>query len=39
MGDIIEKTLDKATVIKKPTYEDYINSDNEARRIAEQFII
>ena len=39
MGDIIEKTLDKATVIKKPTYEDYINSDNEARRIAEQFIV
>ena len=39
MGDIIEKTLDKATVIGKPTYDDYINSDNEARRIAEQFIV
>ena len=37
MGDIIEKTLDKAAVIKKPTYEDYINSDAEARRIAEQY--
>ncbi len=34
MGDIIEKTLDKATVIQKPTYEDYIQSDNEARKIA-----
>jgi len=38
MGDIIEKTLDKATVIQTPTYEDYINSDAEARRIAQGFI-
>ena len=38
MGDIIEKTLNKATVIKKPTLEDYINSDMEARRIAEECI-
>ena len=38
MGDIIEKTLDKATVIKKPTYEDYINSDAEARKLASQLI-
>lgn len=38
MGDIIEKTLDKATVITAPTYEDYVNSDAEARRIAAEFI-
>ncbi len=38
MGDIIEKTLDKATVITTPTYEDYVNSDTEARRIATSFI-
>ena len=38
MGDIIEKTLDKATVITTPTYEDYVNSDAEARRIATSFI-
>ena len=38
MGDIIEKTLNKATVIKKPTLEDYISSDMEARRIAEECI-
>ena len=38
MGDIIEKTLNKATVIKKPTLEDYINSDMEARRIAEEYV-
>lgn len=38
MGDIIEKTLDKATVITTPTYEDYVKSDAEARRIATSFI-
>ncbi len=38
MGNIIEKTLDKATVITTPTYEDYVNSDAEARRIATSFI-
>ncbi len=38
MGNIIEKTLDKATVIATPTYEDYVNSDAEARRIATSFI-
>lgn len=38
MGDIIEKTLNKAAVIKKPTLEDYINSDMEARRIAEEYV-
>ena len=38
MGDIIEQTLEKATVIKTPTYEDYINSDHEAREIANSLI-
>ena len=38
MGDIIEKTLDRACVIKKPTYEDYIASDREARDIASSLI-
>lgn len=38
MGDIIEKTLNKATVIAAPTYEDYIQSDTEARRIAQELI-
>ena len=38
MGDIIAKTLDKATVIKTPTLEDYFASDKEARRIAESLI-
>ena len=39
MGDIIEKTLNKAIMIKKPTLEDYINSDMEARRIAEEYVV
>ena len=39
MGDIIEKTLNKAAVIKKPTLEDYINSDMEARCIAEEYVV
>ena len=38
MGDIIAKTLDKATVIKTPTLEDYFASDKEARHIAESLI-
>lgn len=39
MGDIIEKTLNKAAVIQKPTLEGYINSDMEARRIAEEYVV
>ena len=38
MGDIIERTLNTASVITKPTYEDYIASDTEARRIAAEMI-
>lgn len=38
MGDIIERTLDKASFIATPTYEDYIASDAEARRIAGKMI-
>ena len=38
MSDIIAATMDKATVIAKPTYEDYVATDAEARRIAEQMV-
>lgn len=34
MADIIEQTLQRATFIQKPTYEDYLATDAEARRIA-----
>lgn len=34
MVDIIEATMQRATFIAQPTYDDYIASDAEARRIA-----
>ncbi len=34
MPDIIEQTMQQATFIKQPTYEDYLATDAEARRIA-----
>ncbi|MBQ1852154.1 MAG: 1-deoxy-D-xylulose-5-phosphate reductoisomerase, partial [Paludibacteraceae bacterium] len=34
MSDVIESTLQTATFISTPTYEDYVASDAEARRIA-----
>ena len=36
MSDIIEKTMEIATFIPNPTYEDYVNTDTEARRLALQ---
>ena len=39
MADIIERTLDRATFIQIPTYEDYLQSDAEARRIAAEQIL
>lgn len=38
MSDIIEKTMQRASFIKTPTYEDYVESNIEARKIAESFI-
>lgn len=34
MADIIEQTMQRATFIAKPTYENYLETDKEARRIA-----
>lgn len=34
MADIIEVTMQRATFVAQPTYDDYIASDAEARRIA-----
>ncbi len=34
MADIIEATMQKATFIQAPTYNDYISTDAEARRLA-----
>ena len=38
MSDIIAKTMDKAAFIAKPTYEDYVETDKEARQIAESLL-
>ena len=38
MSDIIEKTMQKCTFIAQPTYNDYINSDHEAREIASSIL-
>jgi 1-deoxy-D-xylulose-5-phosphate reductoisomerase len=34
IAEVIEKTMEKATFLKNPSYEDYVNSDKEARGIA-----
>ena len=38
MSDIIEATMDKAAFIAKPTYEDYVQTDKEARIIADSLL-
>lgn len=38
IADIIEATMQRATFIAQPTYDDYIASDAEARRIAESML-
>jgi 1-deoxy-D-xylulose-5-phosphate reductoisomerase len=38
MPGIIEKTMQKISFIKKPTYDDYKATDNEARQYAESLI-
>lgn len=38
MADIIEATMQRATFIAQPTYDDYVASDAEARRIAESML-
>ena len=38
MSEIIASTMAKTTFVAKPTYEDYVATDAEARRIAAEFI-
>ena len=38
MGDIIAETIERATIIKDPTYDDLIRTDYEARRIATELM-
>ena len=39
MPDIIERTMQHATFIAKPTYDDYLATDSEARRIAASLLM
>ncbi len=38
MSDVIEKTMQKTAFVQTPTYEDYVETDFEARYIAQEFI-
>ena len=38
MSDVIRETMEKAAFIAKPTYEDYVLTDKEARKIAESLL-
>ncbi|MDR2860032.1 MAG: 1-deoxy-D-xylulose-5-phosphate reductoisomerase [Mediterranea sp.] len=38
MSDVIEKTMIRASYIKKPSYDDYVATNTEATRIAEEQI-
>lgn len=39
MSDVIEKTMNKVAFISNPTYNDYVETDAIARRIAAEFVI
>ena len=38
MSDVIANTMRKTSFVQKPTYEDYLQTDAEARRIAEEYV-
>lgn len=38
MADVIEQTMETATFVEKPEYEDYLATDAEARRIATEIM-
>lgn len=38
MSDVIEKTIERCSVISAPSFDDYFDSDKEARRIAYEMI-
>ena len=39
MADIIGRTMQKAQCIASPSYDDYVSTDAEARRIATEFLV
>lgn len=38
MSDVIEQTMTRVAFLKEPTYEDYVATDQEARRIASELL-
>ncbi|MBR4898723.1 MAG: 1-deoxy-D-xylulose-5-phosphate reductoisomerase [Prevotella sp.] len=38
MGDIIAETMERTTFVKSPSYDDYVATDAEARRIATELL-
>lgn len=38
MSDIIEKTMQTVSYIEKPSYEDYVLTDDESRKVAMSFV-
>ncbi len=38
MSDVIEKTMSRVSFLPKPSYEDYVDTDREARRVAKELI-
>lgn len=38
MSDVIEQTMSKVAYLKEPTYEDYVATDAEARRVASSLL-
>lgn len=38
MSDVIAETMQQTTFIAEPTYEDYVHTDCEARKIAQSFL-
>jgi 1-deoxy-D-xylulose-5-phosphate reductoisomerase len=38
MSEVIEQTMQRTAFIAKPTYEDYVATDAEARRVAEEIM-
>lgn len=39
MPDIIEKTMEKVAFVKSPSFEDYFETDSEARRVAQELVL
>lgn len=38
MSDVIEQTMGRVPFLSKPTYEDYVQTDAEARRVSEEIL-